>query len=139
MGHITTEKRMLTGVLLVIFVMAALFLVLSENKTNCREDEECFVSQAEKCRPAVMFQDFSGSTLKYTSENCVLVKEFDKFSEDEPLEVRELLEGKTMECKYREGDFNSILVKGLTEGIEKCEGDLKDAIYDVVALDYLLN
>lgn len=98
---------------------------------NCGYDKVCFIEQANACNKAELKQDFGGSILMYVVNDCVLKKEFEEFSEQEPEEIKDMFKGKDMECPYEQGNFDSELIQGLIPKIEECQGPLKNTVYEL--------
>jgi hypothetical protein len=96
---------------------------------NCNYDKECFIEQAIEGNKVSVKEDVAGSTLKYTLDGNVLTKEISKFSDEEPEEVIVLLKGKKIRCNFEE--FSEELIDGVFGGIEQCEGELLDIIYEL--------
>ncbi|MBS3068469.1 hypothetical protein J4450_07210 [Candidatus Micrarchaeota archaeon] len=46
--------------------------------------------------------------------------------------MKTLLEGKSMTCKYENGKFDQRLVTSLIYGTEYCDGELKDALGQLI-------
>ncbi len=68
---------------------------------------------------------------KYSSADCVFTKTL--ISADETPEMKSLLEGKSLTCRYEKGKFDQRWVTSLIFGIEYCEGELKDILVDLIA------
>lgn len=96
---------------------------------NC-SDIECFFEAANECKDARIQIKAEGSTLEFTSKDCMLTKEIVDFSEDEPEVIVNLFKGKTMSCSY-EKNFLDREWLSLLGGIENCQGELKELIYEV--------
>jgi len=117
-------------------IIGGILLFLSPDATDilqdCGTDKSCFAEKAQRCESATLKEDIAGTTVVYlTGEDCVLIKRFTTFGPSEPSEVRRFFDQRQMRCPYERGNFNPTLIKSIVSGIEQCEGDLKDAIYEV--------
>lgn len=124
---------------------------------DCARDKNCFLAEAKKCNDAVYEQEFEGSIIEFSSgkltaeesaaagnnnkesnnkennnkNDCLITKRFKTFSSQEPKEIKDLFEDLEMICSYSKEDFDSTVANDLVAGIEKCDGLLKDAIYEL--------
>lgn len=95
-------------------------------------DEECFRKAANACETASFKStDVSGTAL-HEVQNCQYTRTMTEISEDEPAEVRDLFLGKSMICDYAENEFPEEWLSSISLGLERCSGELKDAIDAVV-------
>ena len=131
----------------IMFATAVLFLVLvagctSEPQqapaaslvatTGCT-DKECFISEAKACKDSSLTLAEDVGVLRYsTSKDCVFTKTLVSLNANETQEMKTLLEGKSMACKYEEGEFDRRLVTSLIFGMEYCNGELKDALGQLI-------
>ena len=90
--------------------------------------QECFISAANNCEAVKMEQNEAGSLFRYSTSNCIMTKTLSKINGLEPAEIKSLLEGKSLECAYEKGAFNTYWISALSIGLENCSGELKDAI-----------
>ncbi len=104
---------------------------ITAEAVDCGYDKQCFISSVGDCGKATLLEDMQGSTIKYYTRDCVLKKKIDEFSQSEPEDVVAFLEGRTMSCPYQQGNFNEELINGILGGIENCDGELKEAIYEL--------
>jgi len=132
--------RLLPYFLVLIIVVAGIYFlipVLSNALSGISgmtcTDQTCFINAANSCRTVKMQQVEAGSLFSYSEKGCVLTKTATKLNETEPYEMKQLLEGKSMQCSYAKGNFSENLVKTLSIGIEGCSGDLKDALDELIA------
>ncbi len=101
--------------------------LVSSLVTTCT-DPACFTTRAQECLPTVFKQIEVGSEVTYKIQECVLTKELTKFSDAEPVTVRNFFTGKTMRCAYERNNFDRALAQSLLGGLERCDGSLKEAI-----------
>jgi hypothetical protein len=138
------RKRNLKIVTIVFspFILLAIVLVVQAYfaggfSIHCG-DMNCFIARANQCKP-VMYNEVNDlGTINYYARqhagNCSLKKEIRELSENEDPFLKKALEGKEMECAYSAGDFNSQWTMSLIEGLEYCDGELKDAIGKLLLL-----
>lgn len=95
--------------------------------------KECFIAAANNCesKSIVVAEDFG--TVNYSTGNCVFTKTIVSLDASEPQDMRNALEGKSLACKYKKGNFDPGLASSLVLGIENCEGELRDALALLVA------
>jgi len=109
--------------------VALLFIVFFVGTQDCEFDKTCFIEQIELGNEVFVAEDVVGSTLRYTVEDNTLTKEFVSFDAGEPDQIVQLLKNKKMTCTFEE--FDERLVDGLFGGVELCEGELKDIIFEL--------
>ncbi len=94
-------------------------------------DKDCFIAAANKCENAsILFTDTVG-TFKYSASDCIFTKTLLALNSTESDEMKNLLQGKNMTCRYKQGNFDQRLVTSLIFGMEYCEGDLKEALAEL--------
>jgi len=94
--------------------------------TDCSNNSDCFIEQANACKPATTILDIGNLGLRYESmEGCRFRKTITRVGTEEPEEMRLLLENRSVECDYETGKFDSRLVFNLTLGLENCSGQLR--------------
>ena len=105
---------------------------------DCGNDKSCFLAEAKRCNDAVYEQELEGSVIGFSSakksdeeNSCMIRKKFKSFSVNEPKEIKDLFQDLEMECTYKKESFDQNVVNDLVAGIEKCDGLLKDAIYEL--------
>ena len=91
-------------------------------------DIACFTLRANDCLPTIYKSTEVGSEVTYKIQECVLTKELTKFSDAEPVTVRNFFTGKTMRCAYERNHFDRASAQNLLGGLERCDGSLKEAI-----------
>ena len=125
------------SVIAVITIMFIIILIIDANTpTNCKT-KDCFIREAKQCDDAVLEITEDIGTIRYESQKipeylstCSMKKIFVKLHESESQAMKDLLEGRSVTCEYRKGDFNEDWVNSLVKGIEDCRdtGGLKEAI-----------
>lgn len=91
--------------------------------------KECVISSANDCNDNSVTLTEDAGILKYSSsKDCVFSKTLVSLNANENSEMKNLLEGKSLMCKYENGKFDQRLVTSLIFGTEYCEGELKDIL-----------
>ncbi len=121
---------------LMIFLMAYFFMgaartALSNQVENC-STRECFIASANSCTSALWTSQEEIGTVSYATAQCKFMKTIESVSANELPEVKSLIEGKSFICPYPSGKFNVNWTDTLTQGVESCRGDLKDAIGELL-------
>ncbi len=117
----------MTAVIFLIIFFAAIGAYIWFFPTACAT-ENCFVRHANNCGKVSYSNIIGGTTMLYEANNCVLKKTVTEMAADEPQETRDAFLGKSMLCKYKEGDFSPLYVNAISGFLTTCEGDLRTAI-----------
>lgn len=128
-GQPGRPSRLALTIIVVAFValVATAITILAVNSSNCRQDADCFIARAQQCKAATLRSDIANGTIvKYVEKDCTLTKSIDTFGPAEPQQVVDYFKGKNMTCVYVKGNFNPVLIDGLT--IDGCTGTLREAI-----------
>jgi len=97
-------------------------------------DPDCLILAANDCADSNLTITEDVGVFKYSSSNgCVFTKTLVSLNSNETADMKKLLEGKSLTCKYEKGKFDSRLVTSLIFGTENCEGNLKDALGELLA------
>lgn len=122
----------LVGLYFIIpLVFSALSGISLSGKASC-ETQECFINAANECEKASFKQTEEGSVFYYKEKDCVLTKKITELDVSEPQEIKDLLENKAMTCNYEKGYFNTDWITTLSIGIDSCDGELKDAVTELI-------
>ncbi|MDO8558678.1 MAG: hypothetical protein Q7S09_05900 [bacterium] len=101
------------------------------------ETAECFIEAANRCRWVEYDHLDKGFTFwRYSAPaGC---GRFEKtaaiIGSGEPAWMKEFLEDKSLSCTYTRGEFNEQWVTSLVFGLEDCQGELKEAIGQLLFL-----
>ena len=95
--------------------------------------KECFVADANGCKEKSIVVDEDFGTVAYSTKGCVFTKTIVSLDASEPSDMKAALEGKSLTCKYEQGNFNEEWTSSLVLGIDNCEGDLRDALVLLIA------
>lgn len=136
----TTKKwqfaAAVASVILVIGV-TLYFLTGTGITANICNDTNCLTAAAEACQDAVYYQDVEGTKVKYEIKGCTLTKTITEFGPKEPQELRDLLSDKSLDCLYEKGNFDKSWID-VFGGLDKCNGNLKDTVYELRMAQYNL-
>lgn len=96
-------------------------------------DKDCFISAANDCKEiSVTLTDDVGVFKYESSKNCVFTKTLVSVNDNETPEMKTLLQGKSLTCRYKKGNFDDRLVTSIIFGTEYCDGKLKDILGQLV-------
>jgi len=122
--------KLITTLLLIIIIMAAIILLFSPKSCATKE---CFLEKANACQRATYKNSIAGAQLNYEIKtDCTLVKTLVKVADNEPDEIKEKFEGKSMVCAYYQDDFSPMHIETLSGLIVDCEGPLKKELLNYV-------
>lgn len=119
--------------LLIVILMGFAFIFSLNSGTTCK-NAGCFVTGAKQCMTVNYQETTEFGTFKYTAKldnelhKCVFTKEIVKLSANDDPFLKAALEGKQMQCAYAKGEFNGQWVTSQIEGLEDCNGELKEAV-----------
>ena len=94
--------------------------------------KDCFITAANDCKELTVELAEEIGIIKYSSKNCTLTKTIVSLNPAESADIKKLLEGKSLTCKYEKGKFDSGWVNSLVTGLEACEGELRDIIGQLI-------
>lgn len=126
------------GLLLILFVAgcASPSQIVSSagpSATTGCSNKECFISAANDCKDVSLTLNEDVGVFKYSSsKDCVFTKTLVNPNENETLEMKKLLSGKSLTCTYKKGAFDERWVTSLIFGTEYCEGQLKDIVGQLI-------
>lgn len=126
--RIYAERKwlLLMGCVGLIILLTLTFILV---KQSCSDPLECFLQDANACKPAVYETPYGTSTLTVESTSeCTLEKYFSSISLNEPFAVQTLLADKRMSCAYEKNSLTATTVMQLTANLENCQGELVDVI-----------
>lgn len=95
-------------------------------------DKQCFVSAANACGKETIQINEDYGVVNYSTSNCVLNKTIISLNQNESTDIKRLVEGKSMLCRYENGAFDQNWINSLVFGIEKCEGELRDVLGQLI-------
>ncbi len=96
--------------------------------------KECFISSANDCKDISLTLTEDAGVLKYSSsKDCLFTKTLVSLNVDETQEMKNLLEGKSLTCRYEKGKFDQRWASSLIFGTEYCEGELRNILVELIA------
>ncbi|MFH0713594.1 MAG: hypothetical protein V1722_03550 [Candidatus Micrarchaeota archaeon] len=133
------------GIVLIIFVVLfviiflvafgsifAYYLFSAQNAAAC-DSKDCFITHAQSCENATLnFNETYGLVHYNTTGNCTFTKTLVHLQAGESIEMKSAIEGKSLTCAYTKDNFNENLVNDLVQGIENCQGELKNTIMQML-------
>ena len=127
-----------------IFLIIGLIIIIiiagctSPSETNTANDcttKDCFISLSNECKDITITVNEDAGVFKYSSSDCVFTKTLVSLNEEETDEMKNLLQGKSLTCRYENGKFDQRLVDTLIFGTESCEGELKEILVRLLVFD----
>ncbi|MDP2750557.1 MAG: DUF4190 domain-containing protein [Nanoarchaeota archaeon] len=114
------------------------FMNTGKNITSTCSSMDCFIENANACNTTTYIETTEIGTIRYSTatveDYCGLSKKIIALNSDEDPFLAKTLQNKELRCGYYKGEFNSQWTSSLIEGIEYCEGDLKEAIGQLILL-----
>lgn len=136
------NRYLLVGISVAAAVIAILlFMYFATNifYERCAA-EHCFIQRATNCERSVYAVNDGGTVYEFKSFwDCTFKKTVKSVSEYEPEQIKEMFEGKSMECRYSKGNFDEKWLSTLLGGLEKCSGPLKQSLYELVVTQYQMD
>lgn len=137
---VETQKRKIrpwliaAGVFVFLLIFPIFYILGSVDMAQqgiCKT-EECFIEAANSCENSTFYSTEDIGFIKYETSGCFFMKTIVSTNKAELPEIKELIEGKSLICQYDFGLFNEDWMNSLSENIEYCQGDLKEAIGELV-------
>ena len=122
----------LIGIMLLALVLAGCARPPPLPEVPKCDTKECFIAAANDCNDIGLTLDEDFGVIEYTSKECMLTKKVISLDPSETKEMKELVEGKWMTCKYEKGEFDRNWLDSLILGMQKCEGKLKETLVDIL-------
>ncbi|KHO49302.1 MAG: hypothetical protein QT02_C0007G0025 [archaeon GW2011_AR9] len=95
---------------------------------------DCFVAAANTCSPTVFTSTETFGVVEFSSaSDCTYMKKMISFNSEAP-SLKSMLDGKNMTCSYERGAFDSKWLKYLILGAEKCNGELKERLGELLPI-----
>jgi len=124
-----TVLRILLVVLLIFTIVFSIYFVQGVFATT----EQNFIALSQNCLYSDYNQNVQGSVVSNKARGCTITREITKVAENEPVEVKYLLEGKKMVCHYDKGEFDKNKLDYMTQDLQNCEGELKDILVELAS------
>ena len=117
-----------------IVILALVFLAGCAGPQICNT-ADCFIADANECKATSVEIKEEIGVVKYTStQDCTFTKQIVSLDESESQEMKNLLQGKMLSCSYEVGNFDQRWVNTLIDGIEICDGELKEIFGQLLIL-----
>lgn len=123
------------GVFLILMGILVAFYIIGSRSMAGRgicQDSDCFITAANACENSTFYSTEDIGLVMYETKDCFFVKTIVKTNDNELPEVTSLVEGKSLICKYNYGEFDNGWINSLSDGIESCQGDLKEALGSLI-------
>ena len=96
--------------------------------------KDCFIFSANACTEQTMTLTEDAGVITYaSSKDCIFSKTLVSLNVAETQEMKNLLQGKSLTCRYEETKFDGRWVNSLIYGTEYCEGELKDLLAQLIS------
>ena len=126
------KSQIIIGLIILAFIVFFVIYIKSFSAADC-SSEQCFLEKAQQCKASKYTAENQGIEFRFTTDNqCNFEKEIISLSPGEPNAIQELLQGKSMTCKYQKNNFNEQYLSTLLFGIDKCSGTLKEGLYEIM-------
>lgn len=125
----------IAGVFLILMSILVAFYIIGSRSMASQgicQSSECFISSANSCGNSTFYSTEDIGLVMYETKDCFFVKTVVKTNDNELPEVKALVEGKSLICNYNYGEFDNRWINSLSDGIENCQGDLKEAIGSLI-------
>lgn len=132
---LASKSFFLIALFLVIIITVSLWITVRVND-DC-ETMECFILNANQCKNSNFMYNDEGIVFKFESSyDCSVKKSVIELPANEPFAIRQLVLNTEMTCYYEENNFDEMIITSLLEGMDNCEGTLKDALYKIAIAQY---
>jgi|TARA_Y100000034_G_scaffold93389_1_gene113008 hypothetical protein len=124
------KKWTITFIPIILIILFSLSIFYYSYEQDCKDDISCYNNNLITCKKAKLTITEEGSTYIYqitgeSKNKCDVKVTLLSMSEETNEEVKNLFEGKHMDCKIeKESTFN-------TEILPYCTGPLKESIYEL--------
>jgi hypothetical protein len=96
--------------------------------------KDCLIAAGNACKAVQLTLTEDAGTFTYAiTAGCTFTKTLVEPSPEETPEMKSLLRGASMTCKYQQGAFDSRWVTSLFGGLERCEGELRGILAHLAA------
>ena len=123
-------------IIILIFLFAFLIYYSGLIKPSCTTDS-CFNQALQGCSPVNYLKNKNNNIYSYKISrslffNCNLKIKMKKAALGSEIEIKELLEGKSMNCKIPKSKLNDIDINEMKDLLNYCTGPLKEGIYELM-------
>lgn len=124
-------RKVVIGIIIFLLALSAIPTIYSIFVPKTCHTAECFFAAANDCRKAKLeLVDDANILWNFSVEAfCGGFKKTLVFlDEKEIADMKKLLEGKSLSCDYKQGNFDKRWLTSLIFGLENCQGELKEAV-----------
>jgi len=121
------------GIIAIVLIIALILVYFSWSSTIKCGSAECFIGAANECGRVSFASEDDTGRYEYSIQRCEFTKKLIALSAGESEEIKKFLEGKSFSCSYLPGDFDERWILSVIGGLEKCDGELKDATLALIA------
>lgn len=130
-------SRKLVAFLLIVIASTAILYVTGIIRKDCGEDKDCFNSALDKCISARLVTVKNNNVYSYGSRfsftsNCHVDIKLERLPVGADLELRRLLEGKSMDCKIPKTKLHNADMDRIDDLMSYCHGELKEGLYELI-------
>src|SRR3989344_1037395 len=125
-------------IIILLVVIIAVWLLFFSNiiKKEC-STIECFNEQAVNCEPTKFTGIVDNNVFRYTingykGDSCLIDIELDRMGIGTPIELIDMFEGKSMECRIPSERLSNITINQMGDVINYCSGQFKESIYELI-------
>ncbi|HLD06209.1 MAG TPA: hypothetical protein VJC16_01585 [Candidatus Nanoarchaeia archaeon] len=126
---------MISKLIVVLLIIGVVILAGCGNQpasvSTC-DTADCFVKAANTCSPSVFTSTEAFGVVEFSSaSDCTFTKKMVSIASETPA-IKSTLDGKSMVCTYERGAFNPKWLRYLILGAEKCDGELKERLGELL-------
>lgn len=123
-------------IIILIFLFAFLIYYSGLIKPKCATDS-CFNQALQKCSPASLTKIKNNNIYSYKISRslfskCNLKIKMEKAALGSEIEIKTLLEGRSMSCKIPKSKLKDININEMKDLLNYCSGPLKEGIYELM-------
>ncbi|MBT3408736.1 hypothetical protein HN415_08730 [Candidatus Woesearchaeota archaeon] len=135
------HKKIFYIILVLIILLSFILLFFFNNSVENCSDLDCFLEKANKCEKSSYIYDnneiiFEVSSNKFGDNTCQLTKKVIGLPSLEPSIIKEAILNKELKCIYNMDEFNQKWINTLLGGLNDCEGELKNSLYEIAIAQY---
>ena len=135
-----SEKRYsnVSSITQIFLLVAVIFILFYAGvfKKSCTDDQ-CFNDYVRQCRPVDFFNQKNNNLYVYSvsrsfGETCSIKITLEKVAPGSDADVKELLEGKSMNCLFPRNILETSDLNEISNVLNFCHGTLKEGIYELI-------
>ncbi|MBI2109966.1 hypothetical protein HYT58_02215 [Candidatus Woesearchaeota archaeon] len=130
-------SRKLIAFLLIVIASAATLYVTGFIRKDCKDDKECFNWALKKCISSRVVLVKNNNIYTYGSVHsfgkmCKVDITLERVAVGADLELKRLLEGKSMTCKVPKDKLQQVDIENFEDLMSYCHGELKEGLYELI-------